>query len=249
MYNLKLAFYGNNGSGKNYVMQNLKDTIKNADIHSFAFAGRLKECLLCMSNIPTSESYKIYDDEDFKNNTYLNICDMTLVKEMNDGYKKYTAEELNELVERKCHPSEGDIMSIREMLVYYGTYVIRNRFNENFWANLMITTPEFKTVTAEIDKINGIDDYYKRKNNIITMAIVTDLRFPSEYEILKKEGFKFVKIERKENIHKTNNIAESYYDEFNADFTFVNTPDDVETFRNNMHDMISWITGINNSKK
>ena len=96
-------------------------------------------------------------------------------------------------------------MTIREMLVYYGTYVMRRHFNDSIWLHKVLFAKEFE------------DAEYR---------IITDLRFPNEYKKLREQGAFIIKVVNPDQAEqKVSNVAESFYDEFEPDYVFESSRD------------------------
>lgn len=247
----KVAFYGPAGCGKDFTARaftellfhnkNDSDVLKDNFYH-FSFAGHLKKMIMNIFNLTED----MVNSEYSKNNTWVNLYTMSVEPETESESNKHefpvntydvkngflkcpmNAKDLFNLLLVNLRPESENlngistmmskfhceyIITVRELLVYFGTYIMRNFLSTKIWVYSAFNDPEY--IEA------------KHKNLLI---INSDLRFPSEYERLKKEGYCFIKIipdwqkYEKSNgkIEKINNIAESFYDRFNPDYEFHN---------------------------
>lgn len=101
-------------------------------------------------------------------------------------------------------------ISYREFIVWVGTYCFQNLLGKNSLVNMMFNS----------------HDYQWYATNAWHGVIVTDMRFPHEYQACKNRGFKIIKIVPEEKEVDINNIAESYYSQFESDFDFFNSRDE-----------------------
>ncbi len=99
------------------------------------------------------------------------------------------------------------LMSYRELLVWVGTYCMQNMLGKRCLVNAMMNDHEFK------EQLHSGG------------AIITDLRFPHEYEACKSHGFMIVEVEAETNDVSVSNVAESYYSKFVPEFVFHNSRD------------------------
>ena len=99
------------------------------------------------------------------------------------------------------------LISYREFIVWLGTFCFQPLLGKNSLVNMMFNDAEYRDTVVR--PWHGV--------------IVTDMRFPHEYEACKARGFKIVKIVPEEKDIEINNIAESYYSTFESDFDFFNS--------------------------
>jgi len=110
----------------------------------------------------------------------------------------------------KARFADNSIMSFRELMVAHGTYVMQEAYGENVW-------------------VRWVFDHLKAPDGGDTLNIITDIRFPREYRACKARNIPVIRIvndNRVEGERDVDNVAESHYDEFSPDFTFVNNPSD-----------------------
>lgn len=105
------------------------------------------------------------------------------------------------------HINYRRLMSYRELLVWFGTCCMQNMLGKRCLVNAMMNDHVFK----EQLQSGG--------------AIITDLRFPHEYEACKNHGFMIVEVEAETNDVSISNVAESYYSKFVPEFVFHNSRD------------------------
>lgn len=194
---IKLAFIGAAGAGKDYVASKIRNSFNGKSVR-YAFADELKKDVIRICGLGQDELKLMIESEDYKQGMYYRFSDSKLMKGPGKGYRIITST-------IKEQPQENDIMQLREFLVYYGTYVMRKYLGGNIWINRLF---------------NSIRDA-----DLIT---ITDLRFPEEYKKCKKEGFKIILVRNIDQPGKLipDNIAESYYEKFEPDYTFENTYDE-----------------------
>ena len=257
----KIALYGPAGCGKDHTAKALTELIFHTkysselwkeNFYQFSFAKPLKKIMMDAFNL----SEDMVTEEYYKNNVWVNLYTMEIdttyiphmhsfpegIHDKKNGFLKIpikacklfqklivsgmSLEMENQsyninfmMTKMKCEY----VMTIRELLVYFGTYIMRNFISDKIWINMSFNNP----------------DYINAENHNL-MIINSDLRFPSEYERLKKEGYCFIKIipewqkSRKTDngSEKVNNIAESFYDKFTPDYEFhnYNCSDDLYDF-------------------
>ena len=114
-------------------------------------------------------------------------------------------------------------MSLREILVYVGTYVLQKNINKSIFVNIVR------------NKINEIAN----KNTNLKYVIITDNRFSHELDFMKENNGILISISRN-NIKQLNNIAEHELDDessFDYDINNSGSYDDlIENIWNIVHD-------------
>lgn len=172
---------------------NLSATLKSPSddnigkVYCIAYADQLK--LICseLTGIPL---IKFYTN---KSSGYINISgDFSYTENLSPSERIVTAAEYH-----SCSPFKSDAwMSLREFLVYIGTYVLQFSVNKNVFVNYIK------------NKIKNL----KFTNQDLRYVIVTDNRFYHEADFIKAQHGVFILIER-DNINKLNNIAENDLDD------------------------------------
>lgn len=246
----KIALYGKSGHGKDYLCEALIEEIGLVTPYlaaRFAFADKIKEQLSILLGFNDEQRIRFLHDPDFKNNTYVRMDSLETVymdPEIADDYKKRTeflgeedtsirtADELNSHIEYGFitdeKPNRKDLISLRELLVYYGTYVMQKRFGKNVWISSVFNDKRFREAESDPDGFHVI--------------IVTDVRFKKEYDALREKGFKFVKVELDPKYVKkeVKNVAESFYSTFEPDYTFINYHEQ-DVFNDRLSSLVHWL--------
>lgn len=124
-----------------------------------------------------------------------------------------TAEDYYIGKENYMHSADKYWMSLREILVYVGTYVCQYSINRSIFVNI---------VNSEINKLKYKSDTRSRNINTI---ICTDVRFIHEYDYIKKNNGIMINIVR-DSVNQAQDIAEHELDMFDEDnFDYVITND------------------------
>lgn len=178
-YNKFIEKYSNKNSAT------LNDSI-NDHVYCIAYADELK--IIC-SNISGVPVEKFYTN---KSNGWINVNgDFTYTEIMPNKDNIITAKEYI------FNSSSIKLwMSLREFLVYIGTYILQYNLNKNTFVNIIK------------NKIKNI----KLINNDLKYVIITDNRFYHEVDFIKDNNGILLSIER-DNINKLPNIAENDLDD------------------------------------
>lgn len=212
----KFAFLGKAGSGKDYVARKIRKIYGESASVRYAFADKVKEDIVGILNIPQEEWGLLLHSEDYKNNRYVNLETLTLsTRPILEKALAYSSDNLGRDVGKYY-------MSLREFMVYYGTYVMREKLGENIWVNRLIGSPSFQ----------------KNLRNPRTLVTITDIRFPNEYNVCKRLGFKIIRVVNPSGSLGIDNIAESHIDNMIPDYTFYNYRDP-DNFRESLKDFIN----------
>lgn len=218
--NFRIALYGPAGSGKDYLCK--KIMADSPSTHRYAFADAMKIGIADILGFQDCFRKAITDNESehFKDNYCIDLGTLKVypATHPSDNSMKYVS--ASELYEMKKHDINmkyfapenkynNVYITIREFLVYFGNYICKPFINKNIWIN---------SVIAKLPPYDPQMGIYGGK------CIVTDLRFPEEYEALKKAGFLFIKVNRpdRSKIEKVENIAESHYGSFVPDYIYNN---------------------------
>ena len=219
--NNRFAFIGRAGSGKDYVARKIRKVHGEGISARFAFADKVKEDIVKILGIPSEEWELFLHSEDYKNNMRVDLGKLKVThKDSLVDKKLVNASEVTEDI-------VGDInnyyMSLREFMVYYGTYIMRKSLGENIWVNQLFNSESFKKKIANPD----------------ILVTITDVRFPNEYKACKEAGFKIIKVVNPESSLGIDNVAESYIDEFEPDYTFYNYQGYPDKFKESLVDFIN----------
>lgn len=234
----RIALYGKSGSGKDFVTSKLKSelTSLNFSVQRFAFADKVKEHIKSLLEMSEND-FKLYlHNEDFKNHSIVDVSNMSMIvkSDVNHTHPTWSlltdSKTLNDMKYQYDEFNDNKIyMTLREFTVFYGTFVIQKNLGRKTWCNALF---------------NKLDEWeeFPESFGIDTCAIVTDCRFPHEYKMCKEKGFVFIKVEDVDNLQENlNNIAESFYDDFEPDYIFHNSKTNENKFKKELEMLISWL--------
>lgn len=108
---------------------------------------------------------------------------------------------------------ETNRMTVREFLQKLGTDAMRDGLHENVWVNKLMK--EYEYYNNMIDDIDG---------KSFPRWIITDTRFPNEYDALKQKEALFIKIERP-GLKLNNHPSETALDNHEFDYIVDNSGD------------------------
>lgn len=203
-----------------------------------AFADRLKDICAAMFGVPVQYFY--YN----KNNSWICINkDFEYTETRPREELIVTAEDYYSCKDSYIHSSNHYYMSLREILVYVGTYVCQEHICEHIFVN------------SVQNKIDNLYTYPELK-----YVICTDVRFVHEYDFIKRKNGIMINIVR-DGIEQADDIAEhdldmmdkenynyivyndGTYDElFDQVWEIVHTNDE---FKNNIIPLHTRVTGTN----
>lgn len=237
-----IAIIGKSGSGKDYVTQKILTRLTLMGIQSrrFAFADAIKKQISIFLNLTDEQSTKIMHDEAFKNHTVIHLGTMCIVAESDVNHihpiwksdSLWTAADLSyrgymlglgydDFYKKEIY------MTMREFIVYYGTYLFQKYLGRKVWLYTVFNSKEYQN----LEDNDGV-------------AIITDTRFKHEYQECKDRGFVFLKVcenSQTKRAEKLDNIAESLTDTFEYDFKFENYKDDENKFEEEMNRLFEWL--------
>lgn len=183
----------------------LEDNMCVDNVYCIAFADQLKIICSSIFGIPTGRFYMnkntawVCVNKNFK---YTEIMPsgsndkIVTAEEYYDNYSDYsTSDEISYY------------MSLRELLVYVGTYVLQHNINVNIFVNV----------------VNNIIKSRVRTHNELQYIICTDVRFIHEYNYIREKNGIMIDVTRN-NIEQLDNVAEHDLDDFtNYDFIIDNS--------------------------
>lgn len=160
------------------------DYDNNNEVFCIAYADELKSICSSISGVPVEKFYTN------KSHGWINIDgDFTYTEIMPNPENIVTASNY------RFNNDKNTWMSLREFLVYVGTYILQYNLNKNTFINI----------------VNNKIKNNKLNNDNLKYVIITDNRFIHEIEYIKNKNGILLSIER-DNINKLNNIAESLDD-------------------------------------
>jgi len=165
---------------------------KNSPVMCIAYADQLKEICGTMFGIPVQRFYQN------KSNAWICINDKFQYTEIKpDDESIVTAEEYYyNIGNTECNEHVKYWMSLREILVYVGTYVLQQSINRQIFVNIVR---------------NKIREAQYRNHNL-NYVIITDHRFAHELEYIRENNGITITINRN-SIQQLDNIAEHDLDD------------------------------------
>lgn len=132
-----------------------------------AFAKPLKQSLAIILNVPVNR----FDDRYFKENVFVNLDSMLIIdKQLLDDEDILSENKFSKLI-KSNEPLTGYI-SIRQLMQYYGTSVIRKFLGDKTWINstlnqcvsknIIVSDLRFKVEYSEVKLRDGIIIYIER---------------------------------------------------------------------------------------
>lgn len=174
-------------------------TKNDSKVLCIAFADRLKQMCSDMFGVPIDRFY--YNKE----NAYICINkDFEYTEQAPYNGDIITAEQYYWNYEQYYNSSDRLYMSLREVLVYIGTYVVQGYVNKYAFINSVK---------------NSINSIYKKNNNL-QYVICTDMRFQAEFNFIQNMHGVTMHIDRP-GLTQLDNIAEkSLSDDEDNEFDF-----------------------------
>lgn len=181
-----------------------EDMLAN-NVYCIAFADQLKSICSAIFGIPTGRFYMnkntawVCINKNFKYTEIRPIGANDKIVTAEDYYDNYSA-----------YSSDTNIsyyMSLRELLVYVGTYVLQHNINQNIFVNV----------------VNNIINTQIRSHDELDYIICTDVRFMHEYQFIRSKNGIIIDVTRN-NVEQLDNVAEHDLDDFNNyDFVIDNS--------------------------
>jgi hypothetical protein len=175
-----IGISGRIGSGKDTVGLIIQHLLRNqTDWKIKKFAGKLKDVASLLTGIPAEQ----FEDQEFKSTA------------LGEKWSYY---------EDGC----SNDMTVRLFLQKLGTEAIRNGLHTNAWVNALFA--DYKDVKQSEDGLihekYGEHDITIVPNPILWSKyypnwIITDLRFPNEFEAIKNRGGLCIQIDRKNSFY------------------------------------------------
>lgn len=184
---------------------NLDDMMTSHNVYCVAFADQLKNICSAIFGIPIGRFYMNKNTAWICMNKYFKYTEI----EPNDNNRKIVT--ADEYYCRYNEYSDDDTaeyyMSLRELLVYVGTYVLQHNINKKIFVNV----------------VNNIVDNEIRNNDELNYVICTDVRFVHEYEYIRRMNGVVIDVSRN-SVNQLDNIAEHDLDDYTQyDFSIDNS--------------------------
>lgn len=179
----------------NRISENKPD--KNYEVAvSIAFADKLKEICAVMYGIDINLFY----DREVKDNMYINIKTHALVNYSPEISKSIiSADYYYNNIDTLYSDDKDYYISIRELMVYVGTYLIRFNVGDEFFIRVV--------------------NNFINKNYNNEAIIVSDVRFDNELDFIKSKHGVTILV-KNSRVSKLQNIAENITDEQSLDFDY-----------------------------
>lgn len=165
---------------------NIDDNKKSNNVFCIAFADQLKTICSNMFGIDPGRFYMnketawIAINKDFKYTEIRpNESHIITADEFYNNYSSYVDSD------------DKYYMSLREILIYVGTYVLQQNINKNIFVNV----------------VNNISNNEIKHNHELSYIICTDVRFNHEFEFIRKKHGIMIDVKRN-TVSQLDNIAE-----------------------------------------
>lgn len=166
---------------------------KNYPVFCIAYADQLKYICSAIFGIPVDCFYMN------KSNGWICINkDFQYTEIKPEEHSIISADEFYYGLSEYMSASEKYWMSLREILVYVGTYVLQHNINRNIFVNVVQ---------------NKIEEH-ARENENLEYVIITDNRFTHELEFMRKQHGITIQV-RRDSVEQLDNVAEHDLDDEN----------------------------------
>lgn len=164
---------------------------ENLPVYCIAFADQLKKICSDIFGIPVERFYQnksnawVCINKDFQY-TEIKPIESLLV----------TAEDYYNNIAVYKSSNDPYWMSLREILVYVGTYVLQQDLNKNVFVNI----------------VHNLINSHNQKNPLLKYVLLTDIRFNHEIDYIHKNNGITISIQR-DDVQQLDNVAEHDLDE------------------------------------
>lgn len=169
---------------------NTVDKQKNSPVLCIGYADQLKTICSTIFGIPVDRFYAS------KNNAWICMNDKFQYTEIKPQANVLTAEEYYDGLGNYQNSETKYWLSLRDVLVYIGTYVLQQDINRKTFVNIVRNTINIENA----------------KNPNLKYVIITDNRFIHELEFMREENGIMISIKR-DGIEQLDNIAEHELDD------------------------------------
>lgn len=192
-----IGINGHIGVGKDLTAMIIKKLDVDSNWEIKKFAFKLKQIASILTGIPAHK----FESQEFKK-TYLgkewnyNVTTDNTI--LVDGKPKHAVNTVN--------------MTVRDMLQKLGTEAMRNGLHPDTWVNALM---------CDYKKVKDKDEEYSHPN-----WIITDVRFPNEYDAIKSKGGIIIRVNRNESeTNDIKHISETALDGYHFDYVINNNSD------------------------
>lgn len=184
----------------------IKNTSEFQDIHLETFSDTPISLIYMIFGIPVEDCY----DDWKKDNMFINLktYEYTDRKPMKPwGAKEYFELRNNEVdCELTPHKITSDVwLSLRELISYYGSYVMKYFFGANVWIKSMMINE------------GGMEDFFTQ-NNGVTWKIYSDVKFTSEVDFIKNHNGIIINLSRPDKIKENHDTSTNLKFDTRIDF-------------------------------
>lgn len=163
-----------------------------------SFAGSLKEMLAVLLRVPVEK----FEDRDFKENVFIDFNDLTFHRrEKLDKSKILSDSKFSRKVKEMSIDVRANLLSIRQLLQYWGTEIMRRHLGDQLWS----------LTTLKLAEVHDL--------------IISDMRFKVEAEMVKERGGIVIYIDRpgcEVGNHQSEREAFELYQEGKCDYVIHN---------------------------
>ena len=188
-----IGLSGHIGSGKDTVANIIKKIDYEKKWQTKKFAYKLKQIASILTGIPANK----FEDQEFKK-TYL-------------GKEWMIQTKIDHTIIKNGEPSKVEViskMTVRDLLQKLGTEAMRNGLHPDVWVNALM---------SDYKKTKDKDEEYSYPN-----WIITDVRFPNEYDAIKSKGGIVVRVNRDVKTEEPKHISETALDDYQFDYVINN---------------------------
>ena len=163
-----------------------------------SFAGSLKEMLAVLLRVPVEK----FEDRDFKENVFIDFNDLTFHRRENlDKSKILSDSKFSRKVKEMSIDVRANLLSIRQLLQYWGTEIMRRHLGDQLWS----------LTTLKLAETHDL--------------IISDMRFKVEAEMVKERRGTVIYIDRpgcEVGNHQSEKEAFELYQEGKCDYVIHN---------------------------
>ena len=163
-----------------------------------SFAGSLKEMLAVLLRVPVEK----FEDRDFKENVFIDFNDLTFHRRENlDKNKILSDSKFSRKVKEMSIDVRANLLSIRQLLQYWGTEIMRRHLGDQLWS----------LTTLKLAETHDL--------------IISDMRFKVEAEMVKERKGTVIYIDRpgcEVGNHQSEREAFEMYQEGKCDYVIHN---------------------------
>lgn len=221
-----ICLCGNSGSGKSYLADYLCNHMsellgESMRVISRPIAKGVKDALKCLYPSLTDEGEDVLNSV-HKDEYYINMLDGQLIKDLKDVSGTYLlcdAKSYDPCITNNTIHATKPIMSLRELMVYFGTYMGLDRLSKYIWVSQLPIDPE---------RENSLWDDHD-------MVIIPDVRFDHEWTYISlvcaKNDIQCCLVRVESDVDNGLDNRAEHALNISQDYVFKNTKGDDELFK------------------